>query len=232
MASRFLTSPAYSFITVLTVLVLVAIGVGLPPTIAEPNRDLGIILSNTCLTMLKNNVSTNCPGYDEILPLFPDTSNRYVSGDFYYIDGILQRENRHLNNHFKLFEYTNASIRWIDPPGDIREKINKIEIASGDFVYSIKGQKLNGTAYVVGKDRYVSSTCSYAIINAANWLFLLGDTIWYMDNGCKPEFTRFQENHTISWKRTEHDITTSYKYQLDKWIEETKIRCLKKCFEY
>jgi len=37
------------------------------------NEHVGIVLSQSCLTMVKNNMTTNCPTYEQLEALFPDT---------------------------------------------------------------------------------------------------------------------------------------------------------------
>jgi hypothetical protein len=203
------------------------IGAGLPAF-----ADLGISLSNTCLTMLKNNVSSNCPTYEEILTLYPDTSNRMISGDFDYSEGILQRQNSKYNDHFQFYRYDNVPTRWIDPPADVIEKIPMIRITSSDFTYKIPSQVITNNTLLIGQSRYISNNCDEAIITADNWLFLLGDTVQYMDHKCDPAFTNFDEIKIKTWEKTKHDITTSYKYKLDTWIKESLKKCKNKCFTY
>ena len=209
-------------------IVIAAIGVSLPPSFS----DQGIILSNSCKTMLKNNITTNCPTYEQILSVFPDTSNRRMSGDFNYIDGILQRAEPQYENHYDQYRYDTLNLMWIDPPGDVLDKISLITIAPDDFTYKIKGQVMTNNTLLVGDSRYINTKCHDATISAKLWLFLLGDTIQLMNHNCDRNYTNFDEVKKRIYEKTEHDITTSYKYKLDKWIKETKIRCKQKCFEY
>ena len=68
---------------------------------ARTNYDVGISLSKSCIAMIKNNFTTDCPTYDEILVLFPDNTNQDISGKFVYKDGYLQRDTTKYINHFK-----------------------------------------------------------------------------------------------------------------------------------
>ena len=187
--------------------------------------DIGIILSKTCITMLKNNASTNCPTYEEINLLFPDTSNQQVSGAFNYSDGFYERQPTKFKNHYEYYRYVDEPVTWIDPPGDIIEKIPRIIIQARDFEYTIKDQVVNSTSIKVGHSRYVSSTCTYSIITGANWLFLLGDTLKYLKSDCDPNETNFDEIKIKSWEAEHHDITTSAKYKLEQWIKASIERC-------
>ena len=201
-------------------------------SIGAAYADYGIVLSDTCLTMLENNVSSNCPNYDQIIGVFPDTSNHKVSGNFVYDKGILQRQEPQLEKHFEYYRYDNIDTLWIDPPGDVLEKVNLITITSNDFTYPIKTQEITNNTLLIGNNRFISKNCDQAIITAKNWLFLLGDTMQLMKHNCDKAFTNFDEIKIKRWERTIHDITSSYKYQLDKWIKESKEKCRVKCFEY
>ena len=193
--------------------------------------DYGIVLSNTCLTMLKNNISTNCPGYDEIMALFPDTSNQKVSGGFIYKDGILQREEPQYEHHYNNYIYESKDKMWIDPPGDVLDRIHLITITSRDFIYPIKDQKITDSSIKIGQGRYIAPNCRSAIITAENWPYLLGDTMVLLLHNCDRTFTNFDEIKIQTWERTKHDITTSYKWKLDQWVKESKEKCsIQKCF--
>ena len=61
----------------------------------------GISYDNTCKTMIKNNITSNCPTYEDIITLYPDTSIKGVSGEFGYRDGIYQRLPTKLTNSFE-----------------------------------------------------------------------------------------------------------------------------------
>lgn len=194
--------------------------------------DYGIVLSNTCLTMLTNNLTSNCPTYDQILTLFPDTSNQKISGGFVLKDGIIQRQEPPYENHYKNYIFSEKDLLWIDPPGDVLDKVHLITITSHDFTYKIKNQIITNNTVLIGQGRYVTPNCRSAIITADNWLFLLGDTMQYLKHNCDKGFTNFNEIKIKTWERTIHDITTSYKWQLDQWIKESKEKCREKCFEY
>ena len=194
--------------------------------------DYGIVLDNTCLTFLKNNLTTNCPTYDLINLIFPDTSNRKISGDFVIKQGIFQRQEPQYEHHYNNYRYDDREILWIDPPGDVLDKLDLITITSHDFSYKIGGQTITNSSFKVGISRYITPNCSDAIITANNYLFLLGDTMKTIKENCVPGSSNFNEIKIKTWEQTKHDITTSYKYQLDKWIKESLIKCKVKCFEY
>src|SRR3990167_9553671 len=92
-------------------------------------EDIGITLDRTCLALIQAEMKTNCTTYDEILLVYPDTSNKRISGDFIFKDGMLQRENPNYRNHLNAYRF-DSPILWIDPPGDTRDRIKMITIAS------------------------------------------------------------------------------------------------------
>lgn len=191
----------------------------------SPLNDLGIVLSQTCLVMLKNNISTNCPTYEGLSLIYSDTSIHNVSGEFEVKDGIWQRGKPNMINHYRYYDFSVEPIFWIDPPGDIRDEIRLIIVESRLGTYQIAGQTITNSSVMVGEGRYTNPACTESTISAKLWLTLLGDTIWYLNHDCNPEFTNFNEIKIISWEKTIHDITTSYKYILDKWMKESIERC-------
>ena len=199
---------------------------------AQKNLDVGITLSKTCQTMLKNNFETNCPSYEEIEALFPDTSNQDISGKLTYVDGFYSRDFTNYKNHYNWYSYSGA-VTWIDPPGDIVGRIATITIESSLPEYKVKeSQSLINNTLIVGHSRYVDDMCYRASITAEDWILLTGDTLQYLQKDCNPEFTNYNHLKSKTFEYTYHDITTSYKYQLDSWIEQVKKDCLGLCKEY
>ncbi len=172
--------------------------------------------------MLKNNLTTTCPSYEEINILYPDGSEPKVSGGFVTDNGFYHRENFKMKSHYQYYKFHPDPIIWIDPPGDIIEKMPRVFIEAGDFEYKINKQTITHASIAVGQNRYVSSSCTYIIISSANWFFLLGDSINHLLHDCSEESTNFDEIKIKKWEATHHDITTSAKYKLDKWIKESK----------
>lgn len=209
-----------------------------PSTNAEARNnslDIGIALSKQCITMIKNNFTNNCPGYDEILSIIPDTSNPKYSGGFEYVDGFYERAEitEWKGNQLRYYEFDDPIV-WIDPPGEIRRLIKMITIENTLPDYLIRGVsfRMENNTITMGHERFVSSGCYTSSIAGQNWLFLLGDTLHYMNNDCDPEFTQFNSTKIYYQEKSYQDIATSYKYQFDKWIAESKINCLTICKEY
>lgn len=207
----------------------------LPKESFKPKTDhehYGIVLSKTCTTMIKNGLDTNCPTYEELNTLFPDTSNQVVSGKLESFDGMYQRNNDIKNGHWGFYRFHETSTIWIDPPGDIRDRINLIIIEPRLPEYKLAGmQTMTNNTISLGHDRYIES-CKVATLSATDWLFLVGDTMRYLQNDCDPKFTTFDHIRKKVFEKTEFDISTSYKWQLDNWIAKVKAECAIICKEY
>ena len=207
-----------------------------PINAARSNSDdIGIVLSKNCEIMVENNFLTNCPDYRMISLLFPDTTNPALSGGFEYVDGIYQRvDPSHLKGDHLARYFNEKPMIWIDPPSSIRDRIKLITIHNTLPDYKIPGisNKMVNNTITMGHDRYVDSKCFTSAIAAKEFVFLLGDTIHYLNNDCNPEFTNFEHLRNYTFAKSFQDKTTSYKYQLEAWIEESKIKCLGICKEY
>ncbi len=223
MLSRFSVEPRL-LMSVLVVSLFI-IGAGNTTQAEAREADIGITLSNTCLIMLKNDFETNCPSYDELGLLFPDTSNQNVSGILEYTDNFYQRSPAAFKNHYEYYKFDDKIMLWIDPPIDLYEKINIITITSENFIYPVRDQVINSSSIKIGQGRYIDS-CRNVIITSENFYFLLGDTIQHLLLNCEEGTTNFNEEKIIEWERTKHDITTSAKYKLEKWIDYVKENCL------
>lgn len=194
----------------------------IPYADARNNYDVGITLSKTCIAMIKNNLTTNCPTYEEILVLFPDNTNQNISGKFIYKDGYLQRDHTKYLDHFKFYTYQPVTT-WVDPPGDILGRIATITIEPKLPEYLIfESQKLINNTMTVGHSRYVDPLCYRATITATDWVFLTGDTMNLMFHNCDPNFTTFNHIKSKYMGESYQNLATSSKYKLDQFIKDAK----------
>lgn len=186
------------------------------------NYDVGITLSKTCLAMIKNNITSTCPTYEEILVLFPDNTIQEISGKFVFKDGYLQRDHTNYKNHFNFYTYQPNTI-WIDPPGDIVGRIATITIEPSlpDYLLKPLADIKNNTQYTA-HSRWVDTKCYRATITAADWIYLTGDTINYMMHQCDPAFTGFNHIKEKYLGSIPQDIGTSNKYKLDQMVLAAK----------
>ena len=230
--SGFLPSFSHSKLTVLTVVLLAAFGVGLPQIYAD---NFGISYDNTCKTMIKNNVTSDCPTYEDIITLYPDTSIKGVSGEFGYRDGIYQRLPTKFINSFEYYRHWDRPILFVDPPVETATRIKLIEIKANLDQYLLRGEtkSYNPTDHTLtmGIGRYIDS-CRLAYVDAAQWIFLVGDTLNHMNNGCSADSTQFNSTVITKLGKVQHDITTSYKYKLEQFQKAAIEQCGKKVCLY
>ena len=210
----------FAIITMFSVSVLVA------HAFVDSNS-YGITLSQGCKTNLKNNLTTTCPTYEEIMVLFPDTSDRKIIGDFGMKNGIFQRLTSNYKNAEGYYTLGREATMFIDPPVKLWNKLKIIEIRPNLDEYKLpKNKSYNTTEHslTLGFGRYIDS-CRTAYVDSKDWIFLVGDSINLINNKCDPEFTQFNGTRTTYFQKITHDITTSYKYKLEKWIKESIINC-------
>src|SRR3990172_13377436 len=195
----------------------------------------GISYDNTCKTMIKNNVTSDCPTYEDIITLYPDTSIKGVSGEFGYRDGIYQRLPTKFINSFEYYRHWDRPILFVDPPVETATRIKLIEIKANLDQYLLRGgtQSYNSIDHTLtmGIGRYIDS-CRLAYVDAAQWIFLVGDTLNHMNNNCSTDSTKFNSTIITKLGKVEHDITTSYKYKLEQFQKAAIEQCGKKVCLY
>ncbi len=195
------------------------------------NLDFGITVSNTCLVMHKNNITTDCPTYESIMVLFPDTSNHDVSGKFIFKDNMIQRDKPQFKNSYNWYTFLgHETVLFIDPDTYTQKEIGMITIHPQLGLYKINKMsgKVEDNKRYLGTGRYIED-CRNAAIDGKNWIFLLGDTINYLRNNCEAQYTQFNSTIEYQAKLTDHDITTSNKWLHETFIEWVKENCL---YEY
>lgn len=187
---------------------------------------IGIALSSTCVTMIQNNFSTTCPTMKQLIPL--DNSNTYITGDFVYEDGYWQREFPRFINHYRFYDLENDWIYFVDPPGDMRDRIPMIYIESRVLPYLIPGVSFlnDDNSVTFGIERYVDDKCMNATMGSIDWKHLLPDTLNYLRSYCDPTATNYESKIIKEFEKSNQDITTSQKYQDDKRTAWIKVHCL------
>jgi len=200
----------------------------------------GIVLSQGCRTNLKNNLTTTCPTYQEIMLLFPDTSEKKIIGDFGFKDGMYQRLHSNYKNpegYYNSVSELSKDLMIIDPPAKLWNRLNLIEIRPNLDDFRIRERGLDKSynaiehSLTLGFGRYVDS-CRLAYVDSENWIFMVGDSINLINNKCDPAFTQFNGTKTTYFQKAVHDITTSYKYKLEQWIKQAVERCSTKNCNY
>ena len=179
-------------------------------------QTVGINLSNTCVIMLQNNLTSYCPDYRMILDLKLDNSHKY-SGKFNFTDGYWHRQKPLVKNDYTLYDFKQPNL-IVDPSQNVAARIKMITITSNFNQYLLEEDmiKENNTR-IIHKDRYVKD-CNEAIINADSWLETIADTVQYLRRGCTG--TLLNTIDEIHDNVTKQDRTTSAKYKHDLWLKE------------
>lgn len=186
---------------------------------------IGIQLSPVCEKLIKNNLPTNCPTYEDLEYL--DSSNYLISGKFSFHDGWYHREKTEWQEPWKWYE-TNDKIRIIvdpDYPTGIRHKMITIENNLGMYP-TIGDSKTDGITATIHHDRYIKE-CHYAHISAENYLEIIEDTIYTLRNGCND--SEFDEVITYYLPYTPMDRSMFTETAYQKWLKDAKERCKELC---
>ena len=218
---------------------------------------VGVNLSKSCIIMIKNNITSTCPTYDDLLKF--DTSNKEISGNFIRDNGTgyLHRETPEFHDSWRWYDHDTEVRLIVDPPNGMESRIKTIEIQPNFNTYTVKNQmfipseyefvsvdvvSLFGNKTITKTINVVNQTqeyglvlyhdryvdkCKNAVINADNWLYLLNDTINYLRTGCNE--TDFDNSEIIHPNKTKIDLLTSPNYQYQLWLKEVKQNCI---FEY
>ena len=184
----------------------------------NPFGSVGVNLSKTCITSIKNNLTTTCPDYRILQELGFDTSHKY-SGKLEFSDGYWHRKQL-VKNDYMLYDLKNGYNILVDPSSSLSQRVKMITISNNfnQYLLSEDMVKINNTR-IIHKDRYVDK-CNEAIINSDTWLETLADTINYLRSGCKG--TLLNTVDTIHDNHTKQQIDTSNKWKHDKWLAEAK----------
>ena len=186
---------------------------------------IGVDISKSCETMLKNNFTSSCVGYDLLRQL--DSSNESISGGWIVEDGYTKRDVSVLEKSWRWYD-TDDNIRIIvDPPTGMTERIKMITLTNNfDTYFTPSDMKLENNTRTWHEGRYVDK-CRTAIIDVNNWLMLLPDTIHYLRTNC--EVTGYDELKSENMTLSNIDITTSPNYQAELKLIADKERCKVKC---
>ena len=192
------------------------------------NKIIEIELSQTCITLIKNSISSTCPTYELLSTL--DSSIPMVSGEFVKEDksGFFHRQAPKIKNSHLWYSMDNASRLIVDAPNG--SNFGKIIIMPNFDNYIIKeSSAFSNSSRTIYHDRYIDN-CSTAKINSNNWEFLLLDTIYHMRNGCSEGTTKYQEAEIIvDDPLSVIDVSQSANYQYFSWLESVQESCKKRC---
>lgn len=191
---------------------------------------VGIKLSKSCITLIKNNFSNNCPTYKELSVL--DTSEQKVTGKFVTDkNGFFHRAEPNFQNSWRWYDNDDKVRLIIDPPSGMAERIRMVTIENNFGVYFTSGDfKIDDEGVrKYHEGRYISK-CFTATISAERWGELLADTVNMLRTGC--EETTQQDLFIEVLPRTDIDITTSPNWQYTQWLNSSKDLCKTLCKQY
>ena len=200
-----------------------------------------LIPSENCLTAIKNHVKTGCPPLENLTKY--DTSNQNISGKFVKVNGILERTNPEIKNHWMFYAYSSKTIICVYCTGNflIDNLYKTITITPADFAYIPQTfQSVQQTSYIhngsgwlipinssvneinsglnVQLNRNVDPNCSNAVIKYSD--YLLSDTIKYMESDCKT--TNYNVTNTMKVPNTpwvyDNPYSTLHLLQYEKSI--------------
>jgi hypothetical protein len=208
---------------------------------------IGVSLSKTCETMVRNGFTTTCPTYKQLIQL--DNSNP-ISGKFITDDdGFFHRGPEQTVNSYR-FYWNDSQLRIIvDPPGSMMDRMKMIYIQPNFDVYTVRNDmtvqdsfeiiqgnrtlsygnqtkliefdvrnQTSEFATVLFHDRYIEK-CKTATINADVWPFLLPDSIHLMRNQCDRDYTAFEERQVITPNSTDYSPADSPEWNI---LQEAK----------
>lgn len=162
---------------------------------------IGIQLSPTCLTLIKNHMPNSCPTYDKLKPL--DNTNPLWEG-VWVNDTYFHRELPRVNSHWLM--NPNKIIVMVDPDPNFTILAKMIIIQPDNFTYINPGEGIgmNHTRNEYN-NRFVAA-CSQATV--APILSLIEDTLHYIENDCK--ITAYNEKTTIKTGNLPFDYSNPY----------------------
>ena len=181
----------------------------------------------------------SCPTYEELNLVYPDNTNKEVSGEI--IDN--SRTLPGMEDDWKWYQQQGYSyLIYYDPPPDIVYRSYHITIQPTVPTYKLHqgiSNSLNFTEsnnVIFASDRWVGNNCGSASISAKVWASLLGDTMGYMKSGCDDSQTIFNHNATYVYSSNDEE-TKSFEWELSSDGQKTtnqneggKLTSTRKCF--
>lgn len=222
------------------------------PVFAYPN--VGVVLSETCLIMLKNQMETTCPRYNDLVQL--DNSITSVSGGFSVDEnGLMFRDDAQMKNSWRLYDYDDQFRIFVDPPQGHAERLRLITIHPNFDTYIdpvtssvpdtwgyVKNERfsylqnktittetfqiIEPAHRILYHDRFVDKNCRTSTVNAENWKMLVPDTVFYMINDCSETKTTINHIEKIYYNKTDFDATETRQYQHESWLEHISEFCI------
>ena len=176
---------------------------------------ISIQLSKTCLYIAKQNMTSACPSYKDLV--------KYDTTDQRYLGKFVEKPYYHrgkplMTNPSITLKTLTDTIICVDCPYDVFTRSKVITITNNKLTYTKDSDKkiINNTRYeYIGRS---IDNCAFATIYYNK--LLLEDTINYLKSGCTE--TYFDEKITIQPELTKHDIKTSKAWKYAEWLKAAK----------
>jgi hypothetical protein len=194
------------------------------------NKFINIVLSNSCLTLIENNMTTNCPTYRELKGLY-DNTLEHVSGKFVDHGYDIKREDPKYKNYWKYYQaLPNWKIITVDPDAEIMQRGVTITIQATEFTYleNMKSYDKTPSYNQTKSERYEWHNVKYhdhcSKVMMAPDLDLLPDIINNIWDNCEK-----QEPNVIELFFEDMETKDSQWYAYSTWLTDAMERCLTKC---
>lgn len=193
---------------------------------------VAIVLSDTCLTMIQNNMTTNCPTYTELRDMFDNTLPN-ISGDFVQGEYDIYREPSKYKNYWNFYkQIENWKIITVDPDIGMLRQSSVVVIQPSGFTYleNIETQQKSASYNATGHERYVwndikySDNCRNVIV--APDMELITKAIGHFISGCKDIH---EVKETIDVPKTPFNILDSMSVQYRTWLNNAILQCKGLC---
>jgi hypothetical protein len=195
------------------------------------NQFVNIILSDTCLTMIENNFTTNCPTYRELRDAWDNTIPS-VSGQWVENGSDISREP---SGYKKYWNYYRSLPNWkiitVDPDNEIKNLGVNIIIHPRSFTYLervdsvLKNESLN----LVDDERYIWKDIQFdkycSTISIAPTSEMITKAVNYAWEGCNVTIPP----EVISVERTYFKTFESIWYKYSSWLSGAMEKCKDKC---
>ena len=165
-----------------------------------------------------------CPTYEELDLMYKDNTHPGVSGEI--IDNV--RTTPNMERDWLWYDQQGYDyVIYYDPPPIIVHRSLHITIHPDLPAYKMpKGisnsMNMSDSTVTFGEGRWVGNNCGSASISSKLWVSLLGDTMNYMNEGCKEGSTIFNENMTYTYddnSLTKQNNVSQWQLDIQKYVE-------------
>lgn len=191
------------------------------------NLFLGIQLSKACLTDLKYNKNSTCPGYDKLIKW--DNSNQKISGVFGYKDGIYQRLPSKYMNSYNYYKYfNNKTLIMVDPDFDLIQRSNMklITFIPTQITYSGGTDQTISNSNIRQEYRNILADQSCNNVSISD-ISLLNESLNYLSSGCTIKITSYNvtmSSHAFDIKHCQSCIEKNYTHVTAKTYMQDCLR--------